>query len=113
MHELSVALSLIELVEEEALRLDGRVSAVHLRLGALAGVEKQALHASWELACAGTGLEGSRLVIVDVAVVVYCTQCAQVQALGIAHWFCCPECGAPTPDVRQGRELELAALEVT
>jgi len=65
MHELSVALSLIELAEEEGERLGGRVCAVHIKLGALAGVVKDALLFSYEIACQDTSLAGSQLVIED------------------------------------------------
>ena len=61
MHELSIAMSIVEMAEEEAVRRGVRVSAVHLKLGALAGVVKDALIFSYEIACQGTTLEGSRL----------------------------------------------------
>jgi hydrogenase nickel incorporation protein HypA/HybF len=112
MHELSIALSLVEIAEEEAERLGARVSAVHLRLGALSGVVKEALYSSYEMACADTPLRGSRLVIDEVPVVVYCADCDQQRPLESIQSFCCSSCGAPTLDVRQGREIELIALEV-
>jgi hydrogenase nickel incorporation protein HypA/HybF len=65
MHELSVALSLIELAAEEGERQGGRVCAVHIKLGALAGVVKDALVFSFEIACLDTPLAGSQLVIED------------------------------------------------
>ena len=105
MHELSIALSLVDLAEAEADRHGGRVRAVHLRLGALAGVVSEALVSSYEMACAGTALEGSRLVIEEVAVVVYCAQCRVERPLDSVQWFCCSVCGTSTPEVRQGKEL--------
>ena len=63
MHELSIALSMIEMAEEEAARAGGRVTALHLKLGRLSGVVKQALTFSYDIACQGTALEGSQLVI--------------------------------------------------
>ena len=46
MHELSIALSMIEMATEEALRFgDTRVNALHLKLGPLSGVVKDALTA--------------------------------------------------------------------
>jgi hydrogenase nickel incorporation protein HypA/HybF len=64
MHELSIAISLIELAQEEAERLgNARVSSVHVKLGCLAGVAKEALLFSYDLACEGTPLEGSELII--------------------------------------------------
>ena len=64
MHELSIALSIIEGVEEELTRHEGaRASVVYLRLGPLSGVVKEALLFSWDVACEGTLLEGTKLEI--------------------------------------------------
>jgi hydrogenase nickel incorporation protein HypA/HybF len=112
MHELSIALSLVDLAQEEAERLGGRVCALHIRIGALAGVVPEALLASYEMACAETPLEGSRLVIEDVPVVVYCPTCLAERKLSSVQFFCCAECGTPTPQVERGRELELVAMEI-
>ena len=43
MHELSIAMSIVELAEEEAERRGVHINAVHLKLGALSGVVKEAL----------------------------------------------------------------------
>ena len=68
MHELSIALSIIEGAEEELARHPGsRATAVHLRLGPLSGVVKDALLFSWDLACEGTQLEGAKLEIREMA----------------------------------------------
>lgn len=68
MHELSIALSIVEIASDEAGRHgDARVDAVHLRLGALAGVVKEALLFSWDLACEETAIAGARLAIEDAA----------------------------------------------
>jgi hydrogenase nickel incorporation protein HypA/HybF len=67
MHELSIAVSLIEVAEEEAARNHAtRVQSIRLRLGSRAGVAREALLFSYGLACEGTPLEGSRLLIEDV-----------------------------------------------
>ena len=66
MHELSIAVNIVEIAEEEVARHGGeRVRAVHIQLGSLAGVAKEALLFSFDLACEGTAVEGSRLVIED------------------------------------------------
>lgn len=66
MHELSIALSLIDLASERATQLDvERIAAVHVRVGALSGVVREALAFSYEVARAGTPLEHARLEIHD------------------------------------------------
>jgi hydrogenase nickel incorporation protein HypA/HybF len=111
-HELSIALSLVEVAQEEADRLGARVCTLHLRVGALAGVVAEALLASYEMASAGTPLEGSRLAIEEVPVVVFCPCCERQRQLSSVQSFCCPECGTPTPQIERGRELELVGLEI-
>jgi hydrogenase nickel incorporation protein HypA/HybF len=112
MHELSIAMSIVEMAEEEAQRHGGQVAAVHLKLGALSGVVKDALIASYEMACADTPLEGSRLIVEEVPIIVFCELCKERRGLTSAQWFCCPECGTPTGEVVQGKELEVVALEM-
>jgi hydrogenase nickel incorporation protein HypA/HybF len=111
MHELSIALSILDLAAEEGARRGGRVVAVHLKLGPLAGVVKDALLSAYDLAREGTPLAGAELLIEEVPVVARCPACAAERTLDFPH-FCCPTCGAPTPDVVTGRELEVVALEI-
>ncbi len=64
MHELSIAVSMVEMAAEEAARRNAvKVCAIHLKLGRLSGVVKDALLFSYEVACEGTLLEGSQLII--------------------------------------------------
>ena len=112
MHELSIALSILDLAAEEAERHGGRVAAVHLKLGPLSGVVKEALLAAYDLAREGSGLEGAALVIEEVPLVAYCPACAAERTLPSPQALCCPACGGPTPDVVSGRELEVVALEI-
>lgn len=113
MHELSIALSILELASEEAQRQGGaRVAAIHLRLGPLSGVVKDALLSAYDLAREGTELAAADLVIEDMPLVAYCPACAQPRTLESAQGLCCPACGTGTPEVLSGRELEVVALEV-
>jgi hydrogenase nickel incorporation protein HypA/HybF len=112
MHELSIAMNIVDMAQEEAERRDVMIDAVHLELGPLSGVVAEALLFSYEIACSGTRLEGSRLVIEEVPIEVYCPSCKQQRILPSMQWFCCPECGTPTADVIHGRELVVTALEV-
>lgn len=114
MHELSIALSLIDGVLEHAKKQgDAHVEAVHLKLGAFSGVDKDALEFSYGIACEGTPLQGSRLVIEQVPIVMYCPTCNSERSILSSQRLCCPECQSPALDVRRGRELEITALEIS
>ncbi len=112
MHELSIAMSIVELAEEEAERRGVQIEAIHLKLGALSGVVREALLSSYEMACEDTPLRGSRLVVEEIPIIVFCPQCQVRRTLTSAQWFCCPECGTPTSEILQGKELEVVALEI-
>jgi hydrogenase nickel incorporation protein HypA/HybF len=106
-------MSIVDLVQEEAeLRGGIQVDAVHLKLGLLSGVVREALLSSYELACHQTLLEGSRLVIEEVPIMVNCPTCQARRPVHSTQWFCCAECGTPSAEVVEGRELLVTALEV-
>jgi len=113
MHELSIALSIIELVQEEAARReDVNVRAIHVRLGVLSGVVKAALLSSYELARENTSLASCRLIIEEVPLVAFCSSCASPRPVASVQAFRCPVCGTPATDIVSGKELEISALEL-
>jgi hydrogenase nickel incorporation protein HypA/HybF len=112
MHELSIAMSIVDMAQEEAERRNVQVDAVHLELGALSGVVKEALLFSYGVACDGTRLEGSRLVVTDVPIEVFCPSCKLPKILRSMQWFHCPDCGASTSEILHGKELLITALEL-
>ena len=112
MHELSIALSIIEGVEDELTRRGVQpITAVHLKLGPLSGVVKEALLFSYQLACEDTLLAGSRLEIEEVPTVIYCPSCEREQPVVSIQCMCCITCGTPSADIRKGSELHVFALE--
>lgn len=112
MHELSIAASIVELAQEEAEKRAVRVLAIHLTLGALCGVVREALEGSYEMVALGTKLEGSLLVIREQPATVYCPVCHESRTLETIQHFVCPVCGSPAGDVIEGRDLLVTALEV-
>jgi len=106
-------MSIIEMATEEAARQGCvQVDAVHLKIGHLSGVVADALLFSYNLACEDTPLAGSRLVIEEIPVAVYCAECRKEHTLDSIQYFRCPVCDAPTPQVVRGKELEVTALEI-
>jgi hydrogenase nickel incorporation protein HypA/HybF len=112
MHELSVALDIVDVAAAEAGRHGGRVTAVHLKLGALSGVVREPLVSAFELAREGTPLAGAELVVEVVPAAARCPACAAEHDPGPGGRLVCPRCGGPTPELVRGRELEVVALEI-
>lgn len=113
MHELSVAQYLIEAACEAAENEGSRrITRLNVRIGALSGIVNEALQFSFDLVADGTACEAAALNLENVAVSVHCRQCDAAHELPEPWRLVCPICGAPTPDVLAGRELELVSIEI-
>jgi hydrogenase nickel incorporation protein HypA/HybF len=117
MHELSLVTSIVETVTETLAALPGssrgaRVLEVRLRVGALASVIPESLEFCWGIVSEATPLEGSRLVVNVLPVVVHCEPCGIDSELEGVQSFRCPRCGEPCAEIRQGRELEIDSIEI-
>ncbi|HEX4038965.1 MAG TPA: hydrogenase maturation nickel metallochaperone HypA [Acidobacteriaceae bacterium] len=111
MHELSIALSMIERIEEEAVKHSGKVRSAQVKIGVLSGVDCEALKFAWEIARAGTDLEETELEIEKVALLVRCPACGKTYSPEIQSLFC-QECITPEQNILTGKELELTTLEI-
>ena len=113
MHELGIVQGIIETVSESRDALQARqITAVHLRVGALSGVVKDALMFAYDLATEDTLLAGSKLVVEELPVVVFCPSCDKSVELPGIQSFRCPFCQTLTADIRQGKELEVRSIEI-
>jgi hydrogenase nickel incorporation protein HypA/HybF len=113
MHELSIALSIIDEIAEQtqARGLTG-VEVVHLRVGVFSGVDSCALLFAWQLACEGTPLERSQLDIETIPLIIHCDPCGRDGSPPSLYQICCPQCQTPAQTIVTGRELEVVSLEV-
>ncbi|MEV1065700.1 hydrogenase maturation nickel metallochaperone HypA [Streptomyces sp. NPDC050263] len=112
MHEMSVALAVIDQVETAAAEAGDvtAVRSVRLQVGELAGVVPDSLAFCFELACAGTLLEGAELVTEAVPGRACCTSCAHAWAVGMPPRLTCPACGGTQTDLLAGRELRIVGV---
>lgn len=112
MHEMSIALAVIDEVREAAERA-GDVTAVRtvrLEVGELAGVVPDALAFSFGLAAAGTLLEGTELVVDTLPGRARCGPCAHEWAVGMPPLLSCPRCDGGRTELLSGRELSIAGV---
>ncbi|MFE0701113.1 hydrogenase maturation nickel metallochaperone HypA [Streptomyces sp. NPDC058872] len=108
MHEMSLAVAVVDQVETAARsRGAAGVSSIELDVGELAGVVADALSFCFELACAGTVVEGAELITRTVPGIARCQPCAEVWAVGMPPLLLCPGCGAAADELVSGRELQI------
>ena len=112
MHELSVALGIVKIAEEETKKARAsKVDLIELEIGELAGIEFESLNFVWPSAVKGTILEHAEKKIIKVAGKAQCLDCDTV--FGIRHFYdACPECGSNLKGILNGKELRVKALEV-
>lgn len=113
MHELSIADNLVQIACEYAVREQAKgICAITVKIGALTCVQESALRLCFESVVEGTLLEGAELKIIEVPVVIFCSQCNREVTLPGIQQFCCSVCGTPGGQVRHGNELDLESIEV-
>ena len=113
MHELGIATAALEQVLAQARQAGAQqVTRICLRIGALSGVDPEALQFAFEAIVPDTPAAGATIAIEHVAAVAHCPACDRDFTADFAHLCACPVCGRSSADFRQGRELELTSLEL-
>lgn len=113
MHELGIATQALEQALEQARRAGAsQVLRIELRVGVLSGVDPEALRFAFEAILPGTAAAGAEVAIDRVGAVAHCPACGRDFEAGDDFICECPACGRASANFKQGRELELARLEV-
>lgn len=114
MHELSVALRVVEALDEELAGepAELKISSVALQVGTLTGLVPEALEFSWDMATERSRLHGSKLDIQIVDAVGFCLKCQREQTLTNLQSMRCPVCREPITQITGGNEMEILTVEV-
>lgn len=112
MHELSIAMSIVEIAEENAKNANTSViNEIELDIGTQSGVVLEALEFAMQSAVQGTMLEKAKVNINSIPAKAICAQCQH--EFYIDDLFApCPECGNPFCEIIQGKELKVKSLKV-
>lgn len=112
MHELSIALSIVDIAEQEVKKNGAsKVLEIELEIGRLSGVEPYALDFAWEQAIMNTVLEKARRKTSYIEGTARCQDCGIV--FEIDNLFDgCPSCGSFLKELKCGKELRVKSLTV-
>jgi hydrogenase nickel incorporation protein HypA/HybF len=112
MHEMSLAESVLQIIEEAA-REQGfnRVRTVVLEIGQLAAVEAEAMRFCFDAVVQGSVAEGAALEIMEVAGTGWCEQCATTVTMPELIAVC-PLCGGAPLQPNGGAKMRVKDLEV-
>jgi hydrogenase nickel incorporation protein HypA/HybF len=111
MHELSMALDILDIVRR-AVRSDARrVERVHVQVGVQSGVVPDSLAFSFDAVTAGTPLEGVSLEIERIPFRLHCDNCSSI-CTGENGMIVCPQCGSTRTIILSGTELRVTSIEI-
>lgn len=112
MHELSIALGVVKIAEEETKKAKAaKVTLIELEIGTLAGVELDSLEYVWEAAVKNTVLENAQKQINTIIAKGKCGDCETIFELQ-NYFDSCPKCASSLKIILQGKELRVKSLEV-
>jgi len=88
-----------------------KVLVIRLRIGTMSGVVPEALQFAHEVLALGTLAEGSTLEIEGVKARFWCDACRrEFESNELLSE--CPYCHVPSRNLRAGREMEVASMEI-
>jgi hydrogenase nickel incorporation protein HypA/HybF len=112
LHEMSIAASILDAVRSEAEQRPGsRILKVGVKLGELAGVDRESLSFCFEALVKDSDLEPLELALEYCPRRNRCLQCGETFAPGMLS-VVCPDCGSSETVPAGGDELNLAYMEV-
>jgi hydrogenase nickel incorporation protein HypA/HybF len=113
MHEVGIMHNILDRAIERAKQEGAQhIDRVHMRVGDESGVEDGSLSLAFEVAKKGTIAENAQLEVEHLPVLCYCNNC-NLEFTPRDLLYECPDCKQPYCEVRQGKELDLAYLDVS
>ena len=112
MHEMAIAEGILDIALDYGAKNEAsRIREVGLRIGAMSGVEAEALEFAFRIISKGTTAEGALLKIAHIPLVGRCSKCGREFPLENYN-FWCPDCKDGVLALISGRELQVEYLEV-
>ena len=111
MHEMSLALSVLDIVARNAQRAGvGKVSRVRLEVGQLSAVEPHALRFCFGSVVSGSLADGAALEIVETPGEAWCMKCCKSVRVP-SRAADCPDCGSAQLQVTGGDAMRVLDFE--
>ena len=113
MHEFSIMQSTLETAAQKMSAAGAtEIHRLKVRIGRLSGVVPEALRFAFDALKDKTPAAGASLEIEEVPAVCWCAACA-AEFETVKYEYACPRCQQLSGDLRRGKEMELASLEIS
>jgi hydrogenase nickel incorporation protein HypA/HybF len=112
MHEMSLAVEVLHIVEDMARREGAqRVTLIRLEIGTLAAVMPEALCFCFDAVARGTLADGAQLQLSERPALGRCGGCGQTMPLQTLY-DACADCGATAMQLMQGNEMRVVSMQI-
>ncbi|HRJ51748.1 MAG TPA: hydrogenase maturation nickel metallochaperone HypA [Candidatus Thiothrix moscowensis] len=109
---MSLCEGVLQVLEDEAKRQHfSKVKTVWLEIGAMSGVEVEAMRFCFDVVIRHTLADGAKLEIIEVPAEAWCLNCTQTVTVK-QRYDACPHCGSYQLQVTRGEEMRIKELEV-
>jgi hydrogenase nickel incorporation protein HypA/HybF len=113
MHELSVALNIVDIAENEVRKAGARkVDEITIEVGRLTNIDTGALNFAWEAAVKNTVLEEAKRNMIGIPGKACCVQCGTDYELDNLY-DACPNCHSFMRKINMGKDLLVKSLVVS
>ncbi len=112
MHEMSVAMSIVEISEQELQKANAKqVNKLVLEIGTLSGIVLDALEFAMEEAVKSTPLQNAKREVVMIDAKARCLECRNEYKVDDLFSIC-PKCNSFKTEIIAGKEMKIKSLVV-
>ncbi|HEX7653290.1 MAG TPA: hydrogenase maturation nickel metallochaperone HypA [Verrucomicrobiae bacterium] len=113
MHEFSIMESALVSAQQQTVSSGAKqIHRLKLRVGKISGVVPASLYLAFDALKSETLAAEAILEVEEVGVTCWCSRCtSEFESADLKYE--CPRCHHPSGDLRRGKELELASLEIS
>ncbi len=110
MHELSIAVNIVDIVTEEANKSKASsIAEIEIEIGGMSGIIIEALEFAMEEAVKGSCLSNAKLNYTELRAEANCSKCNN--QFDVDDFFAvCPKCGSFETDIIKGKELKIKKI---
>lgn len=112
MHEMSIALNIINIAEDELQKADGkRIEKIHLAVGKISGVVIESLRFALEVSQKDGCLSHAEIIIDEIPAIMKCKNCDH-EFEAEDFYTICPKCNKFEHKILSGKELMIKSLTI-
>ena len=112
MHEMSIALNIIDIASEAAENAQSKkINEIEIEIGSISGVEIDALEFALDVAVQNTMLKDASKKIIPIEAKAECLECHNTFPISF-FYEPCPSCNSLNINILQGKELRIKSINI-